>query len=210
MREQNKLNIYIGQQIKKYRQAKNMTADDLAKKVGVSRATITRYETGTRGTTQNNLFALARVLGVTVDDFFPDRHQANPEFTRIPIIGSIACGEPILAEQNIDGYTDQAFMRQTSDGLFALRCKGKSMEPTIPDGSIVVIHQQPIVEDGEIAAVQMHSEGADTDEATLKRVKHVGGHVLLMPDNQAYDPIVVDKNSGARIIGKAIRIEIEL
>lgn len=56
----------------------------------------------------------------------------------------------------------------------------------------------------------MHSKGADTDEATLKRVKHVGGHVLLMPDNQAYDPIVVDKNSDARIIGKAIRIEIEL
>lgn len=56
----------------------------------------------------------------------------------------------------------------------------------------------------------MHSDGADTDEATLKRVKHVGDHVLLMPDNQAYDPIVVDKNSGARIIGNAIRIEIEL
>lgn len=56
------------------------------------------------------------------------------------------------------------------------------MEPTIPDGSIVIVHQQPEVEDGEIAAVQMHSDGADTDEATLKRVKHANGEVLLMPD----------------------------
>lgn len=210
MREQSKLNIYIGQQIKKYRQAKHMTADELAKKVGLSRATITRYESGTRGTTQNSLFSMAKALGVSVDDFFPNRHQADPEFTRIPIIGAIACGEPIMAEQNIEGYTEQAFLRQSSDGLFALHCKGHSMEPTIPDGAIVIVQQQPEVEDGEIAAVQMHSDGADTDEATLKRVKHVGKHVLLMPDNQSYDPIVVDKDSGARIIGKAVRIEIDL
>lgn len=84
------------------------------------------------------------------------------------------------------------------------------MEPTIPDGSIVIVREQPEVEDGEIAAVQMHSDGTDTDEATLKRVKHANGEVLLMPDNQDYTPIVVNKNSHARIIGKAIRIEINL
>lgn len=84
------------------------------------------------------------------------------------------------------------------------------MEPTIPDGSIVIVHQQPEVEDGKIAAVQMHNDGSDTDVATLKRVKHANCEVLLMPDNQDYTPIVVNKKSHARIISKAIRIEINL
>ena len=97
-----------------------------------------------------------------------------------------------------------------SGELFALKCKGHSMEPTIPDGATVIVHEQPEVEDGKIAAVQMHSDGADTDEATLKRVKHANGEVLLLPDNQNYTPIVVNKNGQARIIGKAIRIEINL
>lgn len=137
-------------------------------------------------------------------------YNSDDRLVRIPIIGTIACGEPIMAEQNIDGYTSQLFEHKPVGNLFALRCKGHSMEPTIPDGSIVIVHEQPEVEDGEIAAVQMHSDGADTDEATLKRVKHANGEVLLMPDNQSFDPIVVNKKSHARIIGKAIRIEINL
>lgn len=137
-------------------------------------------------------------------------YKSDDRLVRIPIIGTIACGEPIMAEQNIDGYTSQLFDHKPAGDLFALRCKGHSMEPTIPDGAIVIVHQQPEVEDGEIAAVQMHNDGSDTDVATLKRVKHANGEVLLMPDNQSFDPIVVNKKSHARIIGKAIRIEINL
>lgn len=83
----------------------------------------------------------------------------------------------------VEGYIPELFFQTPSGTVFALRCKGHSMEPTIPDGSIVIVREQPEVEDGEIAAVQMHNDGADTDEATLKRVKHANGEVLLMPDN---------------------------
>lgn len=75
------------------------------------------------------------------------------------------------------------------------------MEPTIPDKAIVVIHEQPEVEDGEIAAVQVDHD----TEATLKRVKHQGDMILLMPDNKNYDPIILNKDNPGRIIGKAIK-----
>ena len=84
--------------------------------------------------------------------------------------------------------------------LFALRCKG-DMEPTIPDGALAIIHEQPEVEDSEIAAVQVDHD----TEATLKRVKHQGDMILLIPDNKEYDPIILNKDNPGRIIGKAIK-----
>lgn len=75
------------------------------------------------------------------------------------------------------------------------------MEPTIHDGSLVTIREQPTVEDGEIAAVLVDGD----NEATLKRVKHQGDLIMLMPDNKEYDPIILDKCNPGRIVGKAIR-----
>lgn len=77
-----------------------------------------------------------------------------------PLINEIACGESITAEENIEGYVEEIFEKPVP--------KGKSMEPTIHDGSIVTIREQPTVEDGEIAAVLVDGD----NEATLKHVKH--------------------------------------
>lgn len=66
-------------------------------------------------------------------------------FINIPVIGSIACGEPITAEQNVEGYIPEPFFQTPSGTIFALHCKGHSMEPTIPDGAIVVVREQPEV-----------------------------------------------------------------
>ena len=72
------------------------------------------------------------------------------------------------------------------------------MEPTIKNGALVIIHQQPTIEDNEIAAVLIN------DSATLKRVKHVDNTILLLPDNQKYSPIVLNENDDNRILGKMI------
>lgn len=120
----------------------------------------------------------------------------------VPVIGEIACGDPITAEENIDGYTETVFDGDAPKGtLFALKCKGHSMEPTIPNGSMVIIKSQPSVEDGEIAAVLVDHDS----EATLKRIKHQGNLVMLMPDNKEYDPIILDAKHPGRIVGKAIK-----
>lgn len=91
-------------------------------------------------------------------------------------------------------------MNNIPNDAFALICEGNSMEPGLCDGDIVVIEPTPNVEDGEIAAF---SVGGDT-KATLRRIKHTGDSILLMPDNRDYEPIVLDAQHPGRIYGKAI------
>ena len=207
------LSKYIGKRIKKFRKSHDLTTEELAEKIGTTRATITRYETGARKANQDVLFELADIFNISVDDFFPPRNSISSnaiyplsedlQRISIPIIGEIACGDPITAEENIEGYTEETFEKPIPSGiLFALRCKGHSMEPTIHDGSLVTIREQPTVEDGEIAAVLVDGD----NEATLKRVKHQGNLVMLMPDNKEYDPIILDKDNPGRIIGKAVHV----
>lgn len=128
-------------------------------------------------------------------------------YVRVPIVGTIACGTPITAEQNIEGYTHELFESEPAKGeLFALRCQGDSMEPLIPDGALVLIHKQPTVEDDEIAAVQVD----DDTRATLKKIKHVGKNVILYPINSKYDPIILNKDNPGRILGKAIHVGFDM
>lgn len=196
---------YVGAQIRKYRKMRGMTQKELGLKVGVKHNTISAYENGTNEPEQNTLFAIADVLGVSINDLFPsptNMEPAAPDLARIPVLGSIACGEPILAEENISEYIYMPVDRLPSGRLFYLRAKGSSMEPTIPDSSLVLIREQPEVESGAIAAVIVN----DDTEATLKRVKYQGNMMILMPDNPKYEPIVVTPDSHVRIIGRAVQV----
>ena len=112
----------------------------------------------------------------------------------------------ILADENIDGYKEEITDSLPHGDLFYLKTKGDSMVPTVPLNSYVMIRLQPDVEDGEIAAVLVNGDS----EATLKRVKRIGNTVMLMPDNPKYDPYIVDEENPARIIGKAVKITVDL
>ncbi|OUM83607.1 LexA family protein [Caldibacillus debilis] len=196
---------YVGAQIRKYRKARGMTQKELGFRVGVKHNTISSYEHGTNEPEQNILFAIADVLGVSINDLFPPPTNAepvNPEFERIPVLGTIACGEPVLAEENFSEYIYMPKDLLPSGRLFFLRAKGSSMAPTIPDGALVLVREQPDVESGAIAAVLVNGE----TEATLKRVKKQGNMLLLLPDNPEYEPIVVTSENPARIIGRAIQV----
>lgn len=196
---------------------------ELARRANVGRNSISDYLKGKYEAKQDKLHALAQVLNVdegwlmgydvkqerkvTSETNLPTNivYPLGDNFERIsiPLIGEIACGDPITAEENIEGYVEEIFEKPVPKGnLFALRCKGKSMEPTIHDGSIVTIREQPTVEDGEIAAVLVDGD----NEATLKRVKHQGNLIMLMPDNKEFDPIILDKDNPGRIVGKAVHV----
>lgn len=138
--------------------------------------------------------------GVSTNEFQSISPVAKAEH-QIPVIGIIACGEPILAEQNIEDYL--SLVPSDDATYFGLKCRGHSMEPTIHDGAIAIIRQQPTVEDGEIAAVLV---GEDANEATLKRVRHVNNAILLVPDNENFEPILGTKKDPIRIVGKAVRV----
>lgn len=121
-----------------------------------------------------------------------------PEMRKIPLLGRIACGAPILAEQHIEEYID---IPKNIHADFALTCQGDSMiNARIFDGDIVYIRQQDTVESGEIAAVLIDND------ATLKRIRIFDDHISLEPENPQYRPIVLwgEEMNTVRILGKAI------
>lgn len=207
--------------LNKLRNQQQVSISELARRVHMSKSTVSLYFNKTREFPVNRLDEFAKALHTTPEKVLGVEEASDGSkpnnvvslsskgFHRvsIPIIGTIACGDPITAEENIDGYTEQVFTGAVPSGtLFALRCKGQSMEPTIPDGSLVTIHEQPEVEDGQIAAVLVN----DDTEATLKRVKRAGDTVILLPDNNDFQPIILDEKHPGRIIGKAIQVVTEL
>lgn len=132
------------------------------------------------------------------DEPLPDNIIPLPKTKKIPLLGTIACGEPILATENIDKYIE---MPESVGGTFALTCKGDSMiNARIFDGDIVYIREQPDVENGEIAAVLID------EEATLKRVYKYPSKVVLRPENPMYDDITYanEEMNQIRILGKAV------
>lgn len=189
--------------------------DKFAETIGLKKAAFNNYLKGRRELPKKVISTLKEVYNVNPAAFFDAEAElyieektlpgnltalSPSDFKRIPILGTIACGDPILAEQNIEGYAYESLDSLPKGNIFALRAKGDSMEPTIPSGSIVLIREQSDVESGEIAAVLVNGD----TEATLKRVKRLGQITMLMPDNTKYDPIPVTKEKTARIIGKAV------
>lgn len=183
---------------------------DVVRQTGISESTVYDYFNGRTLPSPESIDKLAHFFHVDKGQLDP--RYAMPEnltpvdqshLIEIPLIGHIACGEPITADQNIEGYITEYFPESVDpDSIFALKCEGDSMEPYILDGDIAYIRQQPEVEDGEIAAVLVDGD----TRATLKRVKKVGDQVFLLPDNPRYSPIVLDADHPGKIIGKMIKM----
>ncbi len=191
----------------------DMTQRQLADALGLSESTVGMYERGHREPDFETLEAIADYFNVDMDyltgrSSTPRKYTFHPSApsniiplpvsSRIPLLGTIACGEPILAEENLDGEVD---LPEHIHADFALRCQGDSMiNARIFDGDIVYIRQQESVEDGQIAAVLIE------DEATLKRVHFFEDHVVLAPENPTFRPLVYwgEEMNSVRILGLAV------
>lgn len=197
----------IGDLIKQRRLSLGYTLEEVAKQVGTSKQTIHRYETGIiSNIPSDKIEAIAKVLQTTPAYIMGWESEANkydniiplPNMNKIPLLGTIACGEPILAQENIECEID---IPEDISADFALRCSGNSMiDARILDGDIVYIHQQPTVNNGEIAAVLIG------DEATLKKVYLTESTLTLVACNTAYQPLVYtnEQLNEIRILGKAV------
>ena len=205
---------HVSQKIKHYRKLKRMTQKELGEKIGVKHNTVSSYENGVNEPEQDILFKIADALDISINDLFPPTNVAplnvipatQENMVAIPVIGTIACGDPILAEENIIGYRYHLKETLPKGQTFYLTAKGDSMEPKIPNGSDVLIRLQDDVEDGEIAAVLVNGD----TEATLKRVKKQGDIVMLVAENNAYAPYIVTEHNPARILGKAVGVSFDL
>ena len=193
------------------------TTYTLADKLGLTPATISRYTNAIMKPKVPTVKSLAQIFNVndawlmgydvskSCNEYKPSNEIYDiagvmpiPKTYKRPRLGTIACGEPILAEENIETYDD------IPDNIkcdFTLICKGDSMiNARINDGDIVYIKQQSKVDNGEIAAVLIDNE------ATLKRVYIYDDKVVLQPENTKYPPFVYTKEemNNIRILGKAV------
>lgn len=175
----------IYDRIKARRQELGLTVEELAQQLGYKdKSSISKIENGKADIPQAKVALFARALHTTtaylmgVDGpALPPGCQPMPPLTRVPLVGRVACGMPILAEQNIEG---EIAVPENWRADFVLVCRGDSMAPQIQDGDLVAVRSQPTVENGEIAVVRIG------DEATLKKVTYDGTTLVLQPLNPAY------------------------
>lgn len=191
----------IGAKIKDLRLSLGMTLEEVGDAVGVGKSTVRKWENGNIANMgRDKIVKLAKVLHTT-PSFLLDWKEPKG----IPLLGQIAAGLPILAEDNIETYID-VDLKIKAD--FALTVKGDSMiDANIYDGDIVFIRMQPIVEEGEIAAVLLVDRDTSAATATLKRVYKTPDGLRLVAENKKYDPIVVNQATcdDAKIIGRAVK-----
>lgn len=201
------------------RKRKGLSQQELANTLKISRSAIGMYETGKREPDLETLEVFADFYNVdmnTLTGKSPVKKQTNKlpdtavpvdfsHLKRIPILGRIAAGAPIYAEENIEGYT----FTDLNGGAeyFALRVRGDSMNAVrIYDGDLVIVRKQDIVENGEIAAVLIEQE------ATLKRFSRSGDIVTLMPQstNPEHKPLVYNlKDTSVKILGLVVQVQFQ-
>ena len=189
----------INETIKQRRLQLGLNANDVAEALGISRATLYRYESHEIEKLPISVVEpLAEILDITPMELMGWNEQGLKGKKTIPLVGTIACGSPILAEENIEEYIAAPIGCEAD---FALRCRGDSMiRARICDGDLVFLHSQPDCSNGEIAAVLIG------EEATLKRVYKQPDAVTLMPENSEYSPLVYrrEQMNEIRILGKAV------
>lgn len=194
----------FGQRLRQARKEKQLTQKELAAKINAAHNSISNWENDQNMPDPDTIQNLCWVLDVqpnyffSVDPSLPSNILPMPEMRKIPLIGSIACGAPVFAEEHFDGEVD---IPSNIHADFALSCKGDSMiNARIFDGDIVYIRKQDSVENGEIAAVLIDCE------ATLKRIRLFDDHIVLEPENPMYKPFVYwhEEMNNVRILGKAV------
>lgn len=207
----NNKNIFAAN-LRRYMELNDKSRKDVCNDLGFNYNTYTDWVKGKKYPRMDKVEMLANYFGILKSDLIEEKDSKErvaeiptatniipmPEAKSIPLVGKIACGTPITATENLEGYIKIPAQLEAD---FALVCRGDSMVGArIMDGDFVAIRQQPDVDDGDIAAVLIE------DEATLKRVYKMPGRLVLRAENPCYAPIDL---SGAelddvRILGKVV------
>ena len=204
----------LGERIRNLRRKNGLSLEQLADTIGTSRQTVHRYETGAiSNIPHEKIEAMARALGTSPSSLMGWDDEEIPSFSnitvanissastkKIPMLGNVACGEPIFASEEQSYY-----VKATSDIFadFCLTARGDSMiNARIFDGDILFVRKQESVDDGEIAVILID------DEATVKRVyfDRENAILTLMPENPTYKPMryMGSQLDRIRILGKVV------
>lgn len=206
-----------GQIIRMLRKERRISQLQLATSLSIGKSTVAMYEADERMPKKEILEQIADYFNVDMDFLYGRTHVRNrvnelpegnglfvPSMKRVPMLGSVACGEPIYADEQ---YGEYYSVDSSIHADFCLKAQGDSMiNARIYDGDIVFIHQQPDVENGQIAAVLID------DEATLKYFYRYGDMVVLRPANPAYKEMTYTKDelNSIRVLGRAVAFQSSL
>lgn len=213
-------NHELGEYLKNIREQRHLTLRQVDYKSDVSYSHLSMIEKGARKALPLTLKELSKVYNIDYIDLLEKAgyidlaekekitsNLSTGKFSNIPVVGKIAAGQPILAQENIEGYlpVDPNIYGLTStDDLFYLLVAGQSMNMKVKNGDYALIHKQDYAEDGDIVVAIVNGD----DEATLKRYKKLNDQFVLlepMSTDPSIEAITVDlKNTNFKIIGKAI------
>ncbi|MBO8136763.1 MAG: helix-turn-helix domain-containing protein [Desulfotomaculum sp.] len=204
----------FGKRLKKLREEKGLTQEELGQKLNLKKAVISKYENNRLQPSLETINYLASFFNVTADYLLGLSDHRNPlppeaipvgKTKKIPVLGIIRTGEPIYADEHIIGYEDVPVSDINDGEYFFLVEQGDSMIGSrIYPGDKVLVRRQNYVENTDIAVVIVNG-----NEATLKRVKPIEEAVILYPDNPMYKPQIY-KAEEVRIIGKVVKVVFEV
>ncbi|MDQ0202427.1 transcriptional repressor LexA [Pectinatus haikarae] len=196
----------FAEKLREYMDATEISQTKLSRITGINKSSICEYLSGSYEPKQKNVLKIAAALNIPPEYFWgmkivsSEKKGNTASVKKVPLIGSIAAGKPILAVQDFDEYIPCSDFVKAD---FCLRVAGDSMiNARIYDGDIVFIHEQADVNDGEIAAVLVD------DSATLKRIYKYGNMIQLRAENPKYKPMEFNQGncSDVRILGKAVAL----
>lgn len=201
----------FGSNLKKIRQNSDLTQEELAKRINTSRSNIANYENDKNMPSIDILEKLSEIFNCSIDYLLGKSDIKNPDLKDklflIPIVGKVAAGKPIFANENIEGYLpiDPLMYNLTSpNGFFFLQIQGESMNKLIKNGSFALIKKQDYAENGDVIVAIVNGD----DEATIKRYKQLNEQFIMLEpvsEDSSFQPITIDlKNTKFSIIGKVI------
>ena len=191
--------------LRQARLAKGLTQRQVAAHIGINQNTYSYWETGRSRVDTAALPRLAALFGVSVDYLLGNAGEETPKGVKIPVLGRVAAGIPIEAVEDILEYEEISPHMAAQGEFFALQVKGRSMEPRMQEGDIIICKKQADAETGDVAVVLVNG-----DDATVKKIKKTSAGLYLLPTNPAFDPLfytydeVMDRP--VTIIGKVVEL----
>ena len=197
-----KIFMEIAKLIRERRLELGLTMKQLGQKAGASESAVSRWEAGeTDNMKRTNIVKVADALHISPLAFL-GYDISGKKTVKIPIVGHVVAGTPIFAQENIEGMVE-INERDSKGVMFALKAIGRSMEPRIQEGDLLIIHKQDDVESGDMAVILINGE------ATVKQVKKQAGGIMLIGFNQdVYEPHFYSNKQieqlPIRIMGKVV------